>query len=407
MAGFDPGGRANGPGSGKVLGYCESVALAVLHAGQIADVWNGHLGKSDTSPIGLDQRDDSVNVVHSDGALEVPNDGWKGLVLPLLNGGVEIAHLTGVEARRPPAGELPAKDGFIKGKGSIAILNVDGEMGEGVELPVFGHGAIILCRLPVMIVHYCQQMSLSRHTADQNVMVRFWSLDHHRAEPILWPVSPWPKLAFAEEGTLVLETSSQVHVLPPNRALLLEAGAIHKGRTLGKAKVRTLYFSPQCDFAPVPGIVEVRPLFREMIIEACRIGPLRSSDDRLKALALLLLAEAKAARKTPSSIRMPQSDWLRDWADQFFEDPCLMPPAGFSKRTMERRMLVETGLTLGQWRQQAKALFGLRVMAGGSTVQEAAMSAGFSASSGFIQSFRKQFGVTPGKVKTVASEDWS
>lgn len=250
-------------------------------------------------------------------------------------------------------------------------------------------------------------MSFSRHSLDQGVLVRFWSLDHHRAEPILWPVSPWTKLAFAQEGSLILETSSQVHILPPNRALLLEAGADHRARTLGKAKVRTLYFSPDCGFTPASGILEVRPLFREMIIEACRVGPLRSFVEQERALALLLLSEAMAAPRIPSSIRMPQSDWLRGWAMQFLEDPCLSLPTGFSKRTVERRILAETGLTLGQWRQQAKALFGLRVMAGGSTVIEAAMGAGFSASSGFIQSFRRQFGATPGKVKAAAQEDRS
>lgn len=58
----------------------------------------------------------------------------------------------------------------------------------------------------------------------------------------------------------------------------------------------------------------------------------------------------------------------------------------------------EMGLTVGQWRQQAKALRGLRALSAGATVLESAMLAGYETSSGFIQSFRKQFGTTPGRM---------
>lgn len=58
-------------------------------------------------------------------------------------------------------------------------------------------------------------MSRSRHILDSDVLVRFWSLDHHRAEPILWTESPWTKLVYAVEGTLQFETAAQLHVLRP------------------------------------------------------------------------------------------------------------------------------------------------------------------------------------------------
>jgi AraC-like DNA-binding protein len=61
-------------------------------------------------------------------------------------------------------------------------------------------------------------------------------------------------------------------------------------------------------------------------------------------------------------------------------------------------MLSETGLTLGQWRQQARGLVGLRSLAQGASVMEAAMESGFETASGFIQSFRRQFGFTPGRI---------
>ncbi len=233
---------------------------------------------------------------------------------------------------------------------------------------------------------------------DSGVLVRFWSLDHHRAEEILWPVSPWAKLVFAMEGTLQVETSQQLHVLPPNRALWVREQASHPAKTLGKAKVRTLYFAPTFSVDRQQGLIEVRPFFRELINEACRIGPLLSSSGMSEALASLLRAEVQSATLLPTSIPMPQSEWLLSWTDEFFEEPVSIPAAAYSRRTLERKLLAETGLTLGQWCSQARALIGLRVLATGATVLEAALDAGFETSSGFIQSFRKQFGTTPGKI---------
>ena len=133
------------------------------------------------------------------------------------------------------------------------------------------------------------------------------------------------------------------------------------------------------------------------------------SSDIGNALATLLLNEIKAAPRKPTSIRMPTTKWVWQWAAQYLDEPTVPLPTDFSHRTLERRLVAETGLTLGQWRQQAKALRGLRALSEGSTVLEAAMLAGFETSSGFIQSFRRQFGTTPGRMsgKNVALPAWA
>ena len=241
-------------------------------------------------------------------------------------------------------------------------------------------------------------MSQSRQHVDAGILVRFWSLDHHSAEDILWPASPWPKVVFAVEGVLQVQTASQVHLIPSNRALFVPAGEKHPARTLGKAKVRTIYFAPHLSVEREQHVFEVRPLFRELIAEACRIGPLSAKHDRDPALTTLLIHEVRSAPKVATTVPMPKSEWLKEWALEFLENPLIQNPIGYSNRTMERRVLSETSLTLGQWRQQARALVGLRELSQGSTVVEAAIAAGFDTSSGFIQSFRKQFGDTPARM---------
>ncbi|MBC8063556.1 MAG: helix-turn-helix domain-containing protein [Chlorobia bacterium] len=238
-------------------------------------------------------------------------------------------------------------------------------------------------------------MSQLRH--DAGVLVRFWSLDHHRAEPVLWPVSPWPKLVYSMEGALQVESRSRLYVLPPNRAIWIEAGESHPAETLGRARVRTLYFSPVMEFQRPTGLVEVRPLLRELIAESCLSGPLFANDPRSEAMATLLRFEVEQASSIPAGIAIPQSYWLREWTSQFLKYPLELPSSAWSRRTLERHMLKETGLTLGQWCQQARALIALRALSTGSTVLEAGIEAGFATPSGFIQSFKRQFGTTPGR----------
>jgi len=248
-------------------------------------------------------------------------------------------------------------------------------------------------------------MSKSRQTHDEEVLVRFWSLDHHRAETMLWPTSPWPKLVFAKEGTLHVETSRQLHVLPSTRALYVPAGERHPARSLGRASVRTLYFSPTLAVDREPGILEVRPLLRELIAETCATGPLLRHRERDRAISALLMDEIQQSNPLASSIPMPRAEWLRGWAAGFLQDPAAEPPTGYSQRTLERKVLAETRLTLGQWRQQARLLVGLQELSQGATVLEASIAAGYETASGFIQSFRRHFGTTPGRIFSSAGDE--
>ncbi len=242
-------------------------------------------------------------------------------------------------------------------------------------------------------------MRQTRHAAPGPVLVRFLALDHHRSEQVLWPASPWGKLVFALEGALHVDSRGVRYVLPANRALFVPAGEPHPAWAVGRTRVRSLYFAPGHEPAGEPKVVEVRPLFREIIREACAIGPLVASDAGHEALRQLLKQEIERTEALPSSIPMPRSPGLNEWAAAFLRHPSSCRPDGYSLRTTERRFAAETGLTFGQWRRQARTLVGLQALSGGASVQEAAAEAGFETASGFIQAFRRQFGKTPGSLR--------
>ncbi len=241
-------------------------------------------------------------------------------------------------------------------------------------------------------------MSNLRQPSESDILVRFWSLDHHRSEEILWLTSSWPKLVYCLEGTIHVTTQTTLHLLPPNRALWIKSNEPNPARTLGRAKVRTLYFSPDIKIDNPPHVLQIRPLFRELIAEACLVGPLNRSKPSHASLSNLLVEEITSAPTQSTSIPMPRSEWLKPWCEQYVFDPYLPLPNGYSRRTIERHIKRETNLTLGQWCQLARAIVGFQSISEGRTVIEASVDAGFTTPSGFIQAFRKQFGKTPGQI---------
>jgi AraC-like DNA-binding protein len=64
-------------------------------------------------------------------------------------------------------------------------------------------------------------------------------------------------------------------------------------------------------------------------------------------------------------------------------------------KTIQRLFVKETGMTFGQWRQQARLLRALELLAVGEKVIDVALALGYESPSAFAAMFRKQFGQTP------------
>src|SRR5262249_32489254 len=71
--------------------------------------------------------------------------------------------------------------------------------------------------------------------------------------------------------------------------------------------------------------------------------------------------------------------------------------AGASRRTLERVFQKETGMSVGRWRQQARLLHAMRLLARGERVTAIALEVGYESSSAFIAAFSAALGTTPGR----------
>ena len=79
------------------------------------------------------------------------------------------------------------------------------------------------------------------------------------------------------------------------------------------------------------------------------------------------------------------------------DDVDIFVDAGASRRTIERLFVAEVGVTIGKWRQQARLLHALRLLAAGEPVTSVALEVGYSSTSAFISMFRRSLGATPSR----------
>ena len=214
------------------------------------------------------------------------------------------------------------------------------------------------------------------------------------------------QLVHAAAGVMAVSTESGTWVVPPRRAVLVPALTEHSIRTHGRVAMRTLYIDP--DAAPwLPRecrVVGVPPLLRELILEAMRAPPLYPENGPETRLMAVILDRIRALRVAPLHLPLPADRRLRRLTGAIAEAPGdnrtlneWAAVAGASSRTLARLFVAETGMTFGQWRQQARLLAALTRLAGGQPVTTVAFDLGYDSPSAFIAMFKRALGETPGR----------
>ena len=228
------------------------------------------------------------------------------------------------------------------------------------------------------------------------------------------------QLLFAASGAMTVTGDCTTWMIPPGRAVLIPAGVLHSIRMWGDVAMRSLYFPPA---AAAPGrpeglqprtvfeicrVISVSSLLRELILRVAELAALDSRDESDARLMGVLMDELAIAHVEPLLLPLPSdaralaaaNDVLaRPGADATTDD--VAKRAGLSARTLERLFRAETGMTFGLWRQKARLLESVRVLAEGQSVTDAALEAGYSSVSAYIAAFKQTFGRTPGAMLTL------
>lgn len=233
--------------------------------------------------------------------------------------------------------------------------------------------------------------------------VRGYAVTHPGGTVVLPQGPAWDQLLFAASGVMTVETPVGLWVVPPHRAVWVPAGVEHRLVMSGRVRLRTLYLATGLAALPAAcRVVEVTPLLRELVVHAVRTAPLRRAVPSEERLVGVLLDQLATSPEAPLQLPLPSSPASRAVADAVLAEPAaagdvasLARAAGASRRTVERQFAREAGMSVGAWRQRARLVAALRLLAAGATTTEASVAVGYSTPSAFAAMFRTAMGTTP------------
>lgn len=232
------------------------------------------------------------------------------------------------------------------------------------------------------------------------------AIEHRQADARDTPMhahAPGQLLASAS-GLLAATTAAGSWIVPATHAVWMPPQVQHAVRSHGPYAGWSVYVEESaCAALPAaPRTVRVSALLREAVRRMASLGgaPTTPAGHRLAAVILDEIAMLPAE---PLDLPHPQDPRAAKVAQAILSDLADSRPleqwaqwAGMTPRTLARRFGEETGLGAGAWRQRARALRAIEMLAQGRAVTAIAIDLGYQNVSAFIAMFRRETGATPG-----------
>ncbi|MDB5929017.1 MAG: AraC family transcriptional regulator [Polaromonas sp.] len=205
---------------------------------------------------------------------------------------------------------------------------------------------------------------------------------------------------------MLVETSASRWTVPPQRALWIPPAHPHAIRMLSRTEMRTVYFQPSLilqakEFTQQGRVhaIAASPLVKELVLG---LFDNRHSHCTAGLMARLLLQTLCEARTLATELPMPADEKLRgavmrlleanDWNSSLH---ALAASAAMSERSFTRHFTLDTGLSFRAWRQRARIVASLDLLAGKHSVKHIAHAMQFTSPAAYIASFRELLGCTP------------
>ncbi|RFP24121.1 AraC family transcriptional regulator [Duganella sp. BJB488] len=209
----------------------------------------------------------------------------------------------------------------------------------------------------------------------------------------------------ALSGLLTIGTERERLVVPPGYAIWMPPHHPHGLDAHGPTSGWSVYVAPDaCAALPaLPQVFQVSGLLREAVLRASAWPQAPAPAAAQERIVAVVLDELAAAAREQLVLTMPtdrralkialalaadpaDARSLNEWADW----------AAIAPRTLTRRFAEETGLSFTDWRQRARLMRAVELLAAGQAVTAVALELGYDSLSAFIAMFRREMGVAPG-----------
>jgi AraC-like DNA-binding protein len=204
-------------------------------------------------------------------------------------------------------------------------------------------------------------------------------------------------------GLLTVGLDTGVWAMPDTHAVWVPPYHMHWGRSHGPFSGFAVYvaFDACAGLPSEPGSIRVSGLLREAVLRAAAWPP-GQLDERGERIAAVILDEIRTLPVDPLGLPLPRDARLVRIARAILDDPSDQRSleawaawGAISARSLSRHFVVETGFTFSAWRQRARLLRGLEMLADAVPVSTIALELGYSTPSIFISLFKRSFGLTP------------
>lgn len=212
------------------------------------------------------------------------------------------------------------------------------------------------------------------------------------------------QLVCATTGVMTIAADEGSWVLPPNRAVWIPEKADHKVRMSGHVSMRSLYIDK--DWPGVQGghfrVMNLTALAKELIKEAAAILEREGPSLRYDRILAVIRDQLHTVERDPLLLPLPADERLLSVTTQLLNGDAEDRPmkewarlAGSSVRNLRRLFVKETGMSFNRWKQQARFLEAMRLLAQQEPVTTVAVKVGYDSTSAFISAFKREFGMTP------------
>lgn len=206
-------------------------------------------------------------------------------------------------------------------------------------------------------------------------------------------------------GLLSVGVEDAVWIVPAIHAVWLPPNVAHSGRSHGPFCGWSVYVAASAcaDLPQRACTIRLSGLLREAVLRAASWPVQAGALDGARAhVAAVILDEIRSLPVEPFGLPLPRDPRLQRIARALIADPAdprsleaWASWAAVSSRTLSRRFVSETGFHFTAWRQQARMLRSLEMLAAGAPVTNVALDLGYATASAFITLFRRTFGQTP------------
>jgi AraC-like DNA-binding protein len=204
-------------------------------------------------------------------------------------------------------------------------------------------------------------------------------------------------------GLLTVGLETGVWVVPATHAVWVPPYRLHWARSHGLFSGYAVYVAHDscADLPAQPCSIRVSGLLREAVLRASAWPP-GELDTRGERIAAVILDEIRTCPVDALGLPLPQDARLARIARAILDDPsdersleAWAAWGAISARSLSRRFVIETGFNFTVWRQRARLLRALEMLADEVPVTTVALQLGYSTPSTFIGLFKRTFGATP------------